>query len=256
MGAISFSLDTKLVTALQSALPLQVLVETGTYEGDTVAAALPYFDNIYTVELSEKLWSRATKRFSAESRVCALHGGSPDVLSELRQSLGSRSVVYWLDAHWCVGTDTSGEQSQCPLTEEIAALGQLNDQSVVLIDDARLFTSPPPAPHEVSHWPKFNDIVLGLQRLNPNHRLMIVNDVIAFYPPSAEAALNRYARENGVDWLWILHERKEAQRALDKKSAPTEQIRSILGYGTTAATNSYVSVAGKVKDVIARYCRI
>lgn len=257
MGAISFSLDTKLVAALQSVLPLQVLVETGTYEGDTVAAALPYFDNIYTVELSEKLWSRATKRFSGDSRVCAMHGSSPEVLAELRSSLESRSTLYWLDAHWCVGTDTSGEQSQCPLTEEIAALQHLNDQSVVLIDDARLFTAPPPAPHEVSHWPKFNDIVLGLQRLNPTHQLMIVNDVIAFFPPSVETALTTYAREDGVDWLWILHERKEALRALAaKNAATTEQFRGILVHGTTVATNSYFSVAGKVKGVIARYCRI
>lgn len=253
MGAFSFSLDTRLVVALQAALPLRTLVETGTYEGDTVAAGLPYFDDIFTVELSEPLWVKATQRFSDTKNVRVLQGSSPAIVAELAASLSEKPVLYWLDAHWCVGTDTSGEMSQCPLLEEVAAIGKLNDQSVVLIDDARLFTSTPPAPHEVTHWPQFNDLVLALQKLNPTHRLMIVNDVIAFYPPSAEAALSQYARNHGVDILLVLHERKEFERVLREKEAYIREFSSdLLKTVTRKATSSGFS---RMKDIVAKYRR-
>ena len=37
MGAVTFSLDPRLVASLQGVLPLSILIETGTFKGDTVA---------------------------------------------------------------------------------------------------------------------------------------------------------------------------------------------------------------------------
>ena len=59
MGAVNFSLDRKLVECLKESLPLDVLVETGTFEGDTIANVGELFSEVYSVELSEELYQKA-----------------------------------------------------------------------------------------------------------------------------------------------------------------------------------------------------
>ena len=201
MGAVTFSLDPRLVATLQSALPLSVLLETGTFKGDTVSALESCFDKVISIELSEVLYADAINRFADCSHVRILQGNSGDKLRELRSELQDIGVLYWLDAHWCVAASTAGELSQCPLLGELAAIGELNEKSVVLIDDARLFLAPPLAPHEISQWPSLQEIVHALQNLNAHHELMVINDVIAFFPKSSRKAIEIYAQSFGMDWL-------------------------------------------------------
>ena len=201
MGAISFSLSPDLVKALADALPLEVLVETGTFEGDTVAAFAGRFEEVHSVELSDDYFRKATSRFEGVANVHLTLGDSRDFLKALAPRIAKRAVLYFLDAHWCVAQDTAGSHSQCPLLDELAGIGKLGDTSVIVIDDARLFLAPPPEPHDVTQWPSFDEIVTALRRLNPRHELMVVNDVIAFYPAAAHGSMERYARKHGVDWL-------------------------------------------------------
>ena len=220
MGAVNFSLDVRLVKALKEALPLPVFFETGSFKGDTVDVMLPFFDRLITAELSEPLWLEVTNRFIGEKRVEPYLGNSPDIIAKFQPSLKDNSVLYWLDAHWCVANDTSGEQSQCPLLEEILAIGQLNDQSVILIDDARLFLAPPPKPHEASQWPSLDKIINKLHKLSNQHELMVINDVIVFYPTNVREPITEYAREVGVDWLRAnqsLNENTSLRYALEEK---------------------------------------
>jgi glycosyltransferase involved in cell wall biosynthesis len=201
MGAVNFSLDPCLVRSLQSSVPLSVLVETGTFKGDTVAELCSLFKKIYSIELSATLWEDAVRRFENCLEVQILQGSSPARLRELKGELESLAVLYWLDAHWCIASATAGETSQCPLLDELLAIGQLNAQSVILIDDARLFLAPPLAPHEISQWPSFDLLVSTLRALGPTHELMVVNDVIAFYPKDSRACMQSFAQNFGMDWL-------------------------------------------------------
>jgi glycosyltransferase involved in cell wall biosynthesis len=216
MGAVNFSLDSRLVDALQSALKLEVLVETGTFKGDTAAALQGSFDRIISIELSQELWAEAAKRFADQPHVQILQGDSAEQLHTLSPELQSKNALYWLDAHWCVADGTAGELSQCPLLQELQAIDRLNNGSVVLIDDARLFLAPPLAPHEISQWPAFNEIVKALQGLSANHELMIVNDVIAFFPAVAKGALQRYAQAQGMDWLLAANTLRQNQSLVDQ----------------------------------------
>lgn len=211
MGAVNFSLDVHLVERINEMLPLSVFFETGTFKGDTVNAMLPYFDRLITVELSEPLWKEATNRFAGERKVESCLGNSADVIAKFSRELKDASVLYWLDAHWCVADDTSGEQSQCPLLEEIRAIGELNDKSVVLIDDARLFLAAPPEPHEVSHWPTLDLIVEALRKIGPMHEISVVNDVIIYAPKVAREHVSDYARKYGIDWLRATQSLRENQ---------------------------------------------
>lgn len=201
MGAVNFSLDPRLVAALQSALPLSVLVETGTFKGDTVSALESCFDKVISIELSDVLWANAVQRFANCAHVLIIQGRSQDKLREFRGELHDEGCLYWLDAHWCVATSTAGEQSQCPLLEELQAIQALNKNSVVLIDDARLFLAPPLAPHETSQWPNFHQIIEQLLIICPSHELMVINDVIAFFPRRARPVMENYAKNYGIDWL-------------------------------------------------------
>lgn len=205
MGAVSFSLDSELVTLLQSELSLRIFCETGTFMGDSVEKLKSYFETVISIEISEELWEKATKRFDADTHVNILKGKSGDRLSEVKATLQNSGVLYWLDAHWCKGTDTPGDISECPLLEELKIIGALNSDSVILIDDARLFLSPPLRPHEISQWPQFHEIVLSLLSMSSNHKLMVVNDVIAFYPRKIEKLMQSFAQTYGVDWLDIMN---------------------------------------------------
>jgi glycosyltransferase involved in cell wall biosynthesis len=227
VGAVSFSLDPKLLQELAKFVELDVLCETGTFHGDTVASAIPYFNCIYSIELSEALFKDALTRFADETKAAIFHGRSPELIRKLVPELTGRHIVFWLDAHWCVADSTAGERSQCPLLEEIRAIGLLDDCSIVLIDDARLFLSPPAAPHEIAQWPSFQAIVESLSALAPQHELMIVNDVIAFFPAQAREAFVSYARKYGVDWLRATQSLEENAH-LRKQLLEKERVISTL----------------------------
>lgn len=201
MGAVSFSLDLTLVECLKSALPLSWFIETGTFKGDTIATMLPYFDCLISIELSKSLWKESSERFKNEECVQILQGDSGDMMLDLTASTKNQSTLYWLDAHWCVATNTTGEQSQCPLLREIQGIGTLGEQSVILIDDARLFLAIPPAPHDSNQWPTFAQLISALNSISQQHEIMVVNDVIVFYPLSARSVISQYAKKYGIDWL-------------------------------------------------------
>jgi protein-L-isoaspartate O-methyltransferase len=104
MGAVSFSLDTQLVQTLQSRLPLTVLLETGTYQGETLAANLERFEQLISIELAPELFHAARQRFSASAKVKICQGDSPRHLQRLQSMLRPLGVLYWLDAHWCASS--------------------------------------------------------------------------------------------------------------------------------------------------------
>jgi len=240
MGAVTFSLDPRLVATLQSALPLSVLLETGTFKGDTVSALESFFDKVVSIELSEALYVDAINRFADCSHVRILQGNSGDKLRELRSELHDIGVLYWLDAHWCVAASTAGELSQCPLLGELAAIVGLNEKSVVLIDDARLFLAPPLAPHEISQWPSLQEIVHALQSLSAHHELMVINDVIAFYPRAAKVAVLSYAQSDGIDWLL-------AAEILKTHQSMASQLKE-KELCISAQNDSLLSLSSKLKE--------
>lgn len=215
MGAVDFSIDMRLVETLQRVLPISVFVETGTFEGEAVARVRESFAEIHSIELSDHYHARAAERFAGDARVALYHGDSSHVLESLRATLEDKAVLYWLDAHWCAADETAGERSQCPLLDELAALGRLNAESVVLIDDARLFLATPPYPHEASDWPRFQQVLQRLLLLSSSHEIMVINDVIVFFPGLVLASVSDYARLHGTDWLAQLHRLRELTQERD-----------------------------------------
>jgi hypothetical protein len=100
-----------------------------------------------------------------------------------------------LDAHYS-GGGTAGQDYECPLLEEIEAIGGSDNDSYIFIDDARLFCSPPPRPHSVEDWPTISDVILKIhQILGDEFYITITEDIIIAVPPSAKDIVQEYAQD-------------------------------------------------------------
>jgi len=224
MGAIHFSLDANLVRALRARLPLESFVETGTFRGDTAHAMAPLFPSVHTIELADELYKRAVERLAPLQNVTVVHGSSPEALKGLSKTLRGKSILYWLDAHWC-GGETSGAAYECPVLAEIAAIRSLNERSVVLIDDARFFIAPPPHPHAPESWPLIAEVIAALTALSDRHKAWIINDVIIFAPEACTPDIVSYGRTFGVDLQALKAAAARAQASAAPGPQPVENRR-------------------------------
>ena len=68
---------------------------------------------------------------------------------------------------------------------------------IILIDDARLFLSAPPAPHQASEWPTLTDIVHALDAAKGEVYMQIIDDIIIVVPDNelSRIMLTEYAQE-------------------------------------------------------------
>lgn len=113
------------------------LVETGTYYGDMIYAQLDNFSRIYSIELSERLYRKAKRRFKKNESVTLLHGDSSEVLREIVPTF-KEPVLFWLDGHYSGGITAQGKLDT-PIWEELTTILQSGVRHMILIDDARCF---------------------------------------------------------------------------------------------------------------------
>lgn len=116
---------------------MPVFVETGTFLGDTVQAMLGDFETLISIELSEKLYRKALKRFAGREKVSLFNGDSGEVLARILPDL-TRPALFWLDAHFSSGVTARGD-FDTPLYKELDLIlnHPLAQKHVILIDDAR-----------------------------------------------------------------------------------------------------------------------
>lgn len=116
-------------------------MKTGTFLGATTAEMRKHFQQLYTIELSHELYSRANAMFSKYANVKTLHGDSGKVLFDVVKKINA-TVLFWLDGHYSGGISTRGDIA-CPIFKEPEAVFQLeNIEYVIMIDDARCFSNP------------------------------------------------------------------------------------------------------------------
>lgn len=117
---------------------LRTFIETGTYYGEMIRAALRSFDRIYSVEIEPHFYRRARSVFRKEPHVSILQGDSAAVLPGILQSL-SGPALFWLDAHYSGGL-TGSADTECPTSAELRSIFAHPHKHVILIDDADCFT--------------------------------------------------------------------------------------------------------------------
>jgi hypothetical protein len=114
--------------------------------------------------------------------------------------------MFWLDAHWS-GGETYGENDECPLLEELAIINVSPYEHIILIDDARLFLSPPPAPHRIEQWPDITTVINCLNCVS-NRYIIIIEDVIVAAPSKFKVILAQYGQDLNTK-AWKSYESQE-----------------------------------------------
>jgi hypothetical protein len=152
----------------------ETLVETGTYLGEMVEAQRDHFKKIYSIELSEKLFNKAQKRFKAHLHIKILHGDSGIVLNKLMNEIG-KPALFWLDGHYSHGMTAKGEK-ECPVPEELDTIFKSSLPHIILIDDARLFNGT----HDYPTIEQIEEII----RSNKQQYLVEIKDDIIRLTPS------------------------------------------------------------------------
>lgn len=158
--------------ALTYQIPL--MVETGTYAGDMVAAMQAQFERLISIELSEQLHREAVARFSHLPHVEILQGDSGRVLAELCPKLSGR-VLFWLDGHYSGGITACGDQPSPIMAELDAIYGNPKIEPVIVIDDARCFEG-------VDGYPTLRELEQWL-RARSSETVISVHDDAIFLAP-------------------------------------------------------------------------
>ena len=169
----------ELAAHLRQRFDLRIFVETGTAHGITTWNCAPDFERLHTVELDLRSYLHAKRKLAPRENVRCYYGKSPNVLPLILPQIDA-PAMFWLDAHWS-GGGTIRMDIECPLLDELRVIGGLRGSDVVLIDDARLFTNPPPAPHKAEEWPTLAEIMQVLNQW-PNAHTTLIDDVIVVAP--------------------------------------------------------------------------
>src|SRR5215469_8383020 len=125
-----------------------VFIETGTGRGAGIKAAQQFgFKYIISVEIEPSIAGAVREKFSSDPRVEVICGDSCYTLSELLcRDFRDCDPVFWLDAHF-PGSDVLGlsydnepnPRVRLPLFDEIQVIKHYRPNSVVLIDDLRMY---------------------------------------------------------------------------------------------------------------------
>ncbi|HEX3358617.1 MAG TPA: hypothetical protein VHS31_16700 [Tepidisphaeraceae bacterium] len=192
MGSVRFGAPRDLIRWMKDAFVVETFVETGTNHAETAVWAAGVFPNVITVEGQKTLYDENVARHGHHKNISFLLGDTRQHIGTLAKSL-NHPAIFWLDAHWC-GGETFGVSSECPVLEEIEALNNSTIPHFILIDDARLFTAPPPPPHAANQWPDISTICKLLGVHNSNRYVAIMEDVIVAVPNSSKHQFVEYLR--------------------------------------------------------------
>ena len=150
--------------------PPRVFIETGTYYGDTVAAAKDIYANVISIEVDEKLYKKACQRFAADHNVRIVHGDCARELSAILATL-KEPAVFWLDGHYS-GGETGKGIVEDPI---LISLNQIASHPVrdhvIFIDDARTFDGR-------EGRPDISDIFNEIKKIDSRYIIRVQNDII------------------------------------------------------------------------------
>jgi hypothetical protein len=199
MGIVMPGPPPELVLPLAKQYEINEFIETGTYYGKAATWAASSFQHVVTVEYSKKIYEANLANYGKIENVDFLFGDSRSALKEIVPQL-KRPAIFWLDSHWS-GAETYGEDDQCPLLEELQIIGESRHPNLIFIDDARLFTSPPPLPHSIKQWPSITEVLVALRAGGDDCYTVVIQDVIISVPEFAREFLADLCQEiNTKEW--------------------------------------------------------
>lgn len=214
MGIVRMGPPTEIILKLKKAYGIRNFIETGTYYGNTAYWASQVFEKVVTIEYSEIIYKQVKEKYSQILNIEFLYGDTRNRLREIVSQLDAPSI-FWLDAHWSGGS-TYGEADQCPLIKEIEIINSQESEQFILIDDARLFLSPPPEPNSAEQWPEIKEVLKALK----SKYVVIIEDVIIAVPSRAKQIIVQYCQEvNGRLWS------SEGEKEIENQKIRQTQVK-------------------------------
>lgn len=152
----------------------RVLVETGTFYGDTIFALRHHFKEIHSIELAEGLFQLARQEFAHLQHIHLHLGDSAVLLPQIAATL-TQPTLYWLDGHFCAGPSARVDKDT-PISEEVDyLLKRTPRRDVILIDDARLFVGK-------DSYPTIDQMRAIVARHRPEAVFEVDTDIIRIAP--------------------------------------------------------------------------
>lgn len=165
----------------------QVVVETGTLQGETTRKMSGMFRQVYTIEITREFHDAVSPLIESLGNTESILGDSAVVVPQLCRSI-HEPVLWYLDAHWFPGRPASGQDmsrsNPFPLWDELDAIAAREYPDIVMVDDVHAFGredwgNNPPA-GVVQCWANLDEeaIVERLQRVKES---LIAMDKVVCY---------------------------------------------------------------------------
>lgn len=163
--------------------PNNIFIETGTYHGEGILAALNAgFKHIVTVELSKELYAVSFMKNAFNPYIKNVYGDSAKVLPKILSNL-NEPATFWLDSHFIApGTKTALGEVNSPLLFELEAIKNHHIKThTILIDDMRCWKNLPDQymkEHPFSN--NFDPDILQerLLEINPDYNISFIDGII------------------------------------------------------------------------------
>jgi len=145
MGALRFFN----IKNIKNKFKLNILVETGTYRGDSIKFAKQFkFDKIISVEYFDSYFKTTKKIFKNDNNILLYNGTSLDMLPNMLSNINSEDrILFWLDAHLPSNYShkLESESIEFPLENELNKIKEIRNISndYFLIDDLRIYEDGP-----------------------------------------------------------------------------------------------------------------
>jgi len=168
------------------------LVETGSYRGDGIQAALDAgFQKIISFEIVPALYDHCVQRFNGNSKVELILGSSVELLYPTIKDV-SDSITFWLDGHYSCGVTGHDPDYMCPIIPELEQIKRHGSNHTILIDDRRLFRIVPNSRIEEYFNITEHTVRSKLYEINPKYEISyengyIENDVIVAKLPACSS---------------------------------------------------------------------
>lgn len=178
-------LSDALMNRLNKLYSLDTLVETGTYVGETTLRALPFYKQIYTVEIQESLYRDTAEIFTDHPTIHSYCDNSHNFL-KLPEVSQARHTLYWLDAHFSGGsTGTLLDEKDwviSPLKHEVEMLVEdFKSDSIIVMDDMRGYLNLRLEEKAGRIYANISDIKAIVARSPLNLRFYILGDLGIIY---------------------------------------------------------------------------
>jgi hypothetical protein len=181
------SLKISLLEQLKQIFKIKVFIETGTYLGDTTIKGAKIFDEVHTIELSLKLYLKALQRLKTLRNVSVYLGDSSKIFPKLLLNI-DYPILFYLDGHYS-GHVTAKGSSYTPLVDELNAIASAKkENSVILIDDIRLFQGSLFQEKILTlnlgleTYPSLERVVQAILNINPSYQICFLGDALLAFP--------------------------------------------------------------------------